>query len=750
MVALLALLQLQLSPAAPPPLEVARHALHRADTSAAVAALIGIVRPDTAYPSEETAALLLLRWIGRSPSQDSVMAVWERGLRAVRRTSGAIWPIGHETQFVLRELDEGRGDREIAEALGGGRATRARPWQERLREAALDTDGADALTRAAAQWVATMGWLADLDRFASTLPTVVPPAGCQRGCMVRQVPRQSLPLLHRLRATGPTATDLDVAWSEANDTPSIARGATLDRLWTALDALRPSPWPFNELAERLRVTLCALLRIEPLAAASSSFVRAGGDGGDVARGPADAADRCAPVVGSLDSVVAAELAVVHYESERHRGLAARAMGAAPERFAALDTSLELLFTSPAVGQGSRPARMTRRVPRGAPSRSVAPPGFWRTAWPLYLVPYNERLIVHRARLLLADMSRRFATGGDVSNLFDAYGDPGTLVRIGVPLALARPEGTQGLGLITYMPLQMHETIVRRGHGMEGVSLDLALAARNSANPLAVSGFRAEGYDTFGPLDHQVVQYVRDGQQHVEIYTRWIRSPRCERPRPLLGFFLLDSHLRMLSRAVDVSPTEPPRLKRFHLRPAAGTYVYSLEMLDRSCRTAERARYVLRVRPVDSVRISDLMLADELFLGDERRTARIESRPPVTLRPSLTFDAGMSARFYWEVYGVAADSMEVGRLQVTFEVVNVREGRVAVRELGDVAAQARGRRGTLDLQYDQTIPAGTGPLGFGLAVGIPEGTRGVHVARVHITDTRTGETVSAERAFFVRE
>ena len=145
-----------------------------------------------------------------------------------------------------------------------------------------------------------------------------------------------------------------------------------------------------------------------------------------------------------------------------------------------------------------------------------------------------------------------------------------------------------------------------------------------------------------------------------------------------------------------------------------------------------------------------MLVDELYLGDERWTTRIKGRPPVTVRPSLTLNAGTTARFYWELYGVAADSMEAGRLQVTFEVVNVREEQVAVRELGDVAAQARRRRGTLDVQYQQTLPAGTGPLGFGLAVGIPEGTRGVHLARVRVADTQTGKTVSAERGFFVRE
>jgi hypothetical protein len=737
---------LQVSVGAPPPLEAARGALAHADTSAAVASLVELVRPDTVYTPEETAALLLLRWMARSPSQDSLMDVWDHAMRAVRerRDAGVGWTIAHETQYVLRGMDDHQTDGQIVKGLGTFYRLQPRSWQEQLRKAAVHATN-DRLGAAAARWVAVEGWLADIDRFAVTLPTVTPPAGCQRGCMVRQLPPRDIPLLRRLRMTGLAAAQLDSTWSEVNGALTVGRASALDSLMTGLDDLRPSPWPFNELAERLRVTACALLRVEPLAKSSTPLLRSrNGENAEQA-----AAKMCLPAVEGLDSVVAAELNAVRYEFDGHAGLAARAMDAAPERFAMLDGSLDLLFGDPFERGGRFPGAAGARRPPPGPRATAAPPGFWRTAWPLYLLPYNERLIAHRSRLLLADLSRRFATSADEQNLFGAYGDPRTLVPIGVPLALARPWGGEGPGLVTYMPVEMHETIVRRGRGMEGVSLDLALAARSSVNPLAVSGFTAEDYDSFGPLDHQVVQYVRDGRQHVELYTRWVPAPLCENPRPLLGFFLLDANLRMLSRAIDVNPMEPPRLKRFHLQPSAGTYVYSLEMLDRSCRTAERARYVLRVPPVDSIRISDLMLADELYLGDERWSARIKDRPPVTVRPSLNVNAGTVARFYWEVYDIPADSIEAGRLRVSFEVVNVREEQVAVRELGDVAAQARRRPGTLDIQYDQTLPAGSAPLGFGLAVGLPEGTRGVHLARVHIEDTKTGTTVSAERAFYVR-
>jgi hypothetical protein len=718
---------LQLAAPASPSLAAARHALHAADTSAAVATLMARVTPDTTYTAEETTALILLHWISRGPARDSLNDIWDRGLRAARRRPGGTWRLAHEVPFALSELNDGNGDREISEALGGSQSLKSRPWQTRLREAALGER--DSLLMGVARWVAAVGWLADIDRFASDVPTVIPPAGCSTGCLVRRLPPAALPLLRRIQVTGRDAADPDEAWHEWNPAPAVGRTAAWDSLWVALEDTRSGPWPFDELAERLRVTVCALLRL------------------------ADASGECTPDTRGFDSVVVAELQVVHHEFDGHRGLAARAMDAAPARFAALDQAVGVLLASPGAAAGPRfGTRGGGRGPArdGAASAPAAPPGFWRTAWPLYLMPYNERLIAHRARLLLADMSRRFATHDAAEDLFGAYGEPSMLVRIGVPLALAHPEGGSKTALITYAPLGTHETIVRRGRGMEGVSLDLALAARSDVNPMAVSGFTGEDYDSFGPLDHQVVQYTREGREHVEIYTRWEPSPGCEEPRPLLGFFLFDARLRQLSKAIDVNPMNPPRLKRFHIELAPGSYVYSLEMLDRSCRTAERSRYVLTVPPVEERRVSDLMFADELYFGDERWTARIKDRPPVTVRPSLTLNAGSIARFYWELYGIAADSMEAGRLRVTFEVINVRDERVVVRELGDVAEQARRRAGTLDVHYDLTVPAGDGPLGFGLAVGIPEGTRGVHVARVRITDTRTQKTVTTERAFFVRD
>jgi hypothetical protein len=722
-----------------PPLDAARRALHAGDTATAVATLNALVESDTVYDSQDVAALLLLRYIGHSPSQRAVQEVWEHAWPTLEGGSGTFrWesPVVRAAMWAVREIDRTLADVVVLkrehpilrgpEIMG---TTRPRPWESLLRAFADTAARADSLLVAAVRWVAVTGWLANLNRFALEVPAITPPPGCEEGCLLARQPPPDLPLGERFRATGPAAAVLDTLWAVGNRAPAVGRNAMLDSLWVALHDLRSSPWPFNELTERLRVTVCALLRLG-----------------------AEVSD-CEPLTTGLDTVVAAELRAVRYEFDGHRRLAAKAMEAAPERFAALDRSVDLLLADSTIGfrtlynVGGREFSEYERVPVAS---GPPPAWFWQVAWPLYLQPDNERLIAHRSRLILADMAQHFGVG-EVPSLFDAWGEPGMLVRIGVPLALACPASQTGKQFppVVYVAPGTHETLIRPSRGMQGVPLDFALAARGDLNPRAVSGFAAEDYDTFRPLDHQVVDYVRAGRHQVELYTRWDPSALCRSPRPRLGFFLLDSTLRRMAQPIEMDPRDPPRLKRFHLEPAPGSYVYSLELLDVSCRVAERARYVLTVPPVEAKPASDLMLVDELYFGDDRWVRRIPGRPPVTPRPSLTIQAAGVARFYWEVYGIAADSMETGRLRITFEVVNVHHQRVPVREIGRVAAAARRRAGTLDLRYDLTAPPGTEPLGFGLAVGIPEGTQGLHVARVRVTDTKTKRTVNAERAFFVR-
>lgn len=750
----------QTAVALPADLASIRSSLERGDTVSAVVELRTLTQGDV-LTSQGLTALFLLDWISRGSDYEDLggyvaaehrrhVALWQdqlargvmlpdryaeargRFLRALQgyaseafrwvtpATPGSVgWVYGWQTDSTARPS---LGDSPSATDLGRG-----------MEAAAREVTG-DPWFGGAVQWVLLQVVLARLDDTVRWVPEVqrvlCPVQGSTRyatargGCMRPERPPSEYRLANRI----------------FSDTTTARLLTTIEGRFLNLSA---APWPFNALAARAHAAVCALLLAGP------SFVG------------------CWPETAHLDGRDEAEVRALTYAFTSRHALAGKVMEAHPEWFAHLDAERDVVDPPDSVELVSRidgaavSGYKRRRIASDAPDTRLPPEQFWRAAWPLYLQPYNERLVVHRARLLLADVLTHLAPPGRLA-LFAPYGDPEVIVQAGVPLAiLVGPGSTEmqsfhGRELapgrrrpaIAFVPPETHETAVYRGTLGALVSLDLALVARGSSDLRVGTGFASEDYDTFEPLDHQVVHYLRDGRRRVDIYTRWSAPPRCRDPRPLLGFFLLDEQFRELSRAVEVDlETRPRKVFRFSSRP--GPYVYSLEMLDRGCRRAERARYVIVVPPVADAFLSDLMLADELYYGDQHRAAdRLRDRVPATISPSLRVFAGETARFYWEIYAMDATETAAGRLAIHFEVVNVRQERVSVRELGAVARQAERAHGTLDIDYRVSVPPGTAPLTVGLAVGIPAGTRGVHIARVTVTDTATGRTAVVERAFYV--
>ncbi|MDH4046371.1 MAG: hypothetical protein OEW06_18140, partial [Gemmatimonadota bacterium] len=676
MVAAVLLLQLA---TAPPDLGTARAALEAADTSTALAQLQEIaMRP--VLSADGLAALFLVDWIARGRARDDARVAWREAIEHHRTW----WANAKRGALVPPVIEERRGDLlQIVAAMQRGRpktleglsSTLGHDWRDVLARLVVEYEADDSLLAAAARWVMLGERLASLDSAAERF-YVREGRGAIRAGLVAQDPPGQYRLLAYF-AAGPHV-------------------ALLDEIGDLTAALAQAPWPFDALAARAHVTLCALLRANTgVAGCWPDGRRIGGRDGE-------------------------EIRAMVYGAQGRHGLAARVMDEAPDWFVPLD---------------ARRAMVDPPVSGGDPTRRTTTRTFWQVAWPLYLQPYNERLTVHRVRLLLADASRRLVQG-DRSGLFSPLGDPMLLVRVGVPLAIG--------GYQVFVSRATHETIVRGAAQGQWAPLSLYLAAGED-DARYQTGFVSEDYDELGPRDHQLVAYLRGDQRWVDIYTAWQHPVTCDASRPLLGMFLLDQNQQLLRKVIEIDLLERPRKRfRFALRP--GTYVYSLELLDPPCRTAERARYVIRV-PEASGLLSDLVLADELHYGDERRAAdRLRDREPVTVSPSLVVPAGGVARFYWEMYGVTADSTEATRLEITFEVVNVREGRVLVRDLRAVADAAARTRGTLDLTYRLTVPPGAEPLVSGLTVGIPEDAHGTYIARLKVTDTATGSTATAQRAF----
>jgi hypothetical protein len=701
-----ALVLLQLAAGAPSGLDTARALLEAGDTAAA-AGVLERIATGPRLGSEVLAAFALLEWMERGAARHDAIRSWRRLRephvrlrRDVQRgamlfADRAAEGVG-DALIVQAALEEGMSDSVINFRLD----PRAEPtdWRLALESTAASLEAEDPLVAGGMRWLLARGYLAALDRVAAAAPETGP---CDANCLRLGAPPAAFRLLGRFQETG--------------------QDTILAKLGAVLVDLRRAPWPFNALGARAHVALCALVRI------------------------AEGVAGCWPDGALLEGREAAEVRVLVEVFRGHHALAWRVMEANPAWFASLD-SLRDPVDPPA--RRRLAVRPYRYVP------SLAPPAndprltvdlLWRAAWPLYLQPYNERLVVHRARLLLADVVWRLAVR-DARGLFYPVGDPERLVAVGVPLgvAIAGPRRV----ILAYYPSGTHETAPQTNRTGPHVPLDLALVATGSRGT-RVTGFASEHYDAFGPLSHQVVQYVRGGRRHVDVYTVWHREPVCTTPRPLLGLFLLDDRLNELRRTMVIELQSGRRVQlRMTLLPAR--YVYSLELFDVTCRRAQRARYVLIVPPADTAMLSDLMLADELHYGDRYQGAnRVRDRQPVTLRPGLEFEAGGTARFYWEMYGIASDTLAAGRLRIAFEVVTVREERVAVRDLGRVARDAEVAKATLDVAYPVNVPPGDGPLASGLAVGLPAGARGIHIARVTVTDAVTGRTARAQRAFFVR-
>jgi len=668
-----------------PSLATIRQALAAGDTAWAMDMLTPRAPLTAQLDSRTLTDLLLLLWIARTPGHAQALERWGA---AVQSSAEPMDPAARsDAARVLRaavgvELDQ------PAEAMID--VFGVVWWRRKIAEIARSAVQSDSLLAAAARWVLVlddMRWVRKLVELRTHVLDSLP-----LGCGTRSANAECT-----LRDSPPPEAKRGLLFE--GDRGGIDPDNSLDVFRSDLDSIGVGVWPFDVLGAGIGVAVAALLD-------DSTALR--GFAEDVAR-PAErdwAAVRVTALVFGGDIARAAD------EMAQH-----------PEWYTGLDADVAEL------GAGR-----------------MAPHLFWRLAWPLLLQPYNERQVVHRARVLLADVLQHGV--GDDRGLLGPYSRRAPLIQRGIPTGAGMApagfrNGEQQWTIVSWVPSGSHETIVRLGAGITPFSLDLALAARDDQPLGTYTGYVAGHYDRLLPFDHQVVQYVRDGHRHVDVHAERPLAISCEASDPEVGFFLLDDRLEILKRVVDTIPSR--RRYRFRMVLAPGTYVYSLESLDKSCRVAARARYALTVPPADSPRLSDVVLAESVSLEEP---ARVQGDPRVVAAPGLRVRAGQVTHFYWEAYSLDAREAERDRLQITFQLVKVTQNRVPLLELGGLAATARSTKPLMDLRYQATVPPGTGPVGFGLSVTVPPGADGVYVARVTVRDRETRWEGTAERALFI--
>ena len=380
--------------------------------------------------------------------------------------------------------------------------------------------------------------------------------------------------------------------------------------------------------------------------------------------------------------------------------------------------------------------------------------FWLMVDPFWLTPANERWNEHVARhveaKLLADVPLvrgMMRWGEDLDEL---------TVRYGVPTAHARQASDEG-GMIEYWDS------AQRAFAPSRPSAGLPVQPDPGERPLlyaasARSSYALQGIERVLEPAHQVTRFLRGDSVLVRVdaameYTaggaerdggaRISEQQRALAP-PRAGLFLYDSAFtrRVGSAGTAHLDGDSARTTLF-ASVAAGTFVYSIELLGDSSTQAGRSRYSLpALVPAAGPVVSDILSARPF-----PHNAAPDSPHDPRLRPfaSLIFEPGDTLGLYAEVYrltGERAIDVEVALEDAGRPSLLGRFARWMGRGLGLLAPQEEARVGW------RGEPSRARYV-IALNVPLPDGRRGLHDVVVRVNDPVTGQSSEARRRILIR-
>lgn len=385
-------------------------------------------------------------------------------------------------------------------------------------------------------------------------------------------------------------------------------------------------------------------------------------------------------------------------------------------------------------------RLVRRMSQS--ERAEYERRFWLTVDPFWLTAENERWNEHVARhveaKLLADVplvAGMVRWGADLDEL---------TVRYGVPTTRARQAavGSTGGGMVEYWDT------AQRAYAPPRPSAGLPTQPDPGERPLlyaarARSAYTLQGVQRVIEPAHQVTRFLRGDSVLVRVDAAMEYAGEAPAP-PRAGLFLYDSAYtrRVGSTATARLDGDTARAALF-ISVAAGTFVYSIELLGDSAAQAGRARYRLpaEVPPAGPV-ISDILTSQPFAPG-----AAPDTPDDPRLRPfaSLMFEPGDALGLYAEVYrvsGAGSIDIEVALEDATSPSLLGRFARWIGRGIGLVSPQEEARvgwRGELsDARYV-----------VALNVPLPDDRHGLHDVVLRVSDPATGRRSEARRRILIR-
>ncbi|HSK18160.1 MAG TPA: hypothetical protein VK912_03415 [Longimicrobiales bacterium] len=388
--------------------------------------------------------------------------------------------------------------------------------------------------------------------------------------------------------------------------------------------------------------------------------------------------------------------------------------------------------------------------------------FWLMADPFWLTPENERWNEHVARHVEADLladvplvAGMVRWGADLDEL---------TVRYGVPTTRARQAavGSTGGGMVEYWDT------AQRAYAPARPSAGVPTQPDPGERPLlyaarARSAYTVQGVQRVLEPAHQVTRFLRGDSVLVRVDAAMeyrVDEPGPDDPDaparneagvrgqvpapPHAGLFLYDSAFtRRVGSTVEAQLDGDTARAWLFARTAAGTFVYSIELLGDSSATAGRARYRLpaQVPPAGPV------LSDILTSRPFRPQATPDAPDDPRLRPftSLVFEPGDTVGLYAEVYRLTAGGsidIEVALEDASSPSLLGRFARWIGRGVGLLPSQDEARVGWRGESSDARFVVA-------LNVPLPDGRHGLHDLVLRASDPVTGQRSESRRRILIR-
>ena len=395
---------------------------------------------------------------------------------------------------------------------------------------------------------------------------------------------------------------------------------------------------------------------------------------------------------------------------------------------------------------------------------------WAKSDPLFLIPENERLMEHVARVTYAEL----AFGDPERRLPGWSSDRGqVLIRYGMPentWMLRRDGAGVGLGagqrvgasandrwIFWNYRLEVPSFVFRRQLGYNRVDFDFDANTgqylRQVSESEATTTFESRAVNRWTEIPAQIARFRGAAPGQVEVLAFLRADPDSfnlfEGDSVRVGMFLFNRSYEDSASVTHAVKAEDTGNVLFTFELPRGTFEYSLEGLAADSRVAARNRGTITAIPARRVGLStsDLVLAGGVVPRVDRPGGWRDFA--IGASRDLIFDAHDDIHVYLELYGLTTDFTGSSEYTVEVTLQDAERRSVGARLLRSLGNLIRGAEGELAVRFVRNVEPVDGVVPEYFSVSAEEAGEGAHRLIIAITDRTTGASVTVERELTIR-